>query len=225
MCGITGIIAKRAFNPAALEAMTARLVHRGPDGEGHWISSDGCVGFGHRRLAIIDTTDGGAQPMTDTSGRYIITFNGEIYNYIELAERLKVEGVIFRSKSDTEVLLEAYKAWGEACLDELNGMFAFAVFDTVKQTLFCSRDRFGEKPFYYTETDDYFAFASEYKALFALADLPIETNDERVLRFLHNSRQGLDDDPETAFWGITQLLPAESMRMDLRDMKPSIRRY
>ena len=225
MCGITGIIAKRAFNPAALEAMTARLVHRGPDGEGHWISSDGCVGFGHRRLAIIDTTDGGAQPMTDTSGRYIITFNGEIYNYIELAERLKVEGVIFRSKSDTEVLLEAYKTWGEACLDELNGMFAFAIFDTVKQTLFCSRDRFGEKPFYYTETDDYFAFASEYKALFALADLPIETNDERVLRFLHNSRQGLDDDPETAFWGITQLLPAESMRMDLRDMKPSIRRY
>lgn len=225
MCGITGIIAKRAFNRAALEAMTARLVHRGPDGEGHWISSDGRIGFGHRRLAIIDITDGGRQPMADPSGRYIITFNGEIYNYIELAERLKAEGVVFRSKSDTEVLLEAFKIWGEACLAELNGMFAFAIYDTVNQNLFCARDRFGEKPLYYTETGDYFAFASEYKALFALANLPIETNDDRVLRFLHNSRQGLDDDPETAFHGITQLLPAECLSMDLAHMKSTVRRY
>ena len=225
MCGITGIIAKRAFNPAALQAMTARLVHRGPDGEGCWISSDGRVGFGHRRLAIIDPTDGGRQPMQDVSRRYIITFNGEIYNYVELTKRLKVEGISFRSKSDTEVLLEAYKMWGESCLTELNGMFAFAIYDTVKQTLFCARDRFGEKPFYYTKTDDYFAFASEYKALFALADLPIETNDNRVLRFLHDSRQGLDDDSETAFHGIEQLLPAETLSMDLAHLKPTVRRY
>ena len=225
MCGITGIIAKRAFNPAALEAMTARLIHRGPDGEGDWISNDGRVGFGHRRLAIIDTTVGGRQPMQDSSGRFIITFNGEIYNYIELAQRLKVEGVVFQSKSDTEVLLEAFKIWGEACLMELNGMFAFAIYDNVKQTLFCARDRFGEKPFYYAETDEYFAFASELKALFALADLPIKTNDNRVLRFLHNSRQGLDDDPDTAFYGVSQLLPAETLSMSLADIKPTVRRY
>jgi len=225
MCGITGIIAKRAFNPAALEAMTARLVHRGPDGDGRWLSDDGRVGFGHRRLAIIDRTDGGHQPMVDGSGRYVITFNGEIYNYLELAERLRAAGVVLHSKSDTEVLLEAYKHWGEACLGELNGMFAFAIYDRVAESLFCARDRFGEKPFLYVETDSYFAFASEYKALFALADLAIETDDDRVLRFLHDSRQGLDDAPETAFRGIRQLLPAETLRLGLADLKPRVGRY
>lgn len=225
MCGITGIIAKRAFNPAALEAMTKRLVHRGPDGDGIWISDNKCVGFGHRRLAVIDTSDAGRQPMFDRSGRYVITFNGEIYNYIELAERLAAEGVVFESQSDTEVLLEAYKMWGANCLGELNGMFAFAIYDNQTETLFCARDRFGEKPFLYTETDDYFAFASEYKALFALADLPIDTDDHRVLRFLHDTRQGLDDAPETAFRGIKQLLPAETLSLTKHDFRPQVRRY
>lgn len=225
MCGIAGLVAKRAINPAALAAMTTRLAHRGPDGEGLWLSDDKKVGFGHRRLAIIDTSNAGAQPMTDSSGRYVITFNGEIYNYLELAEQLRAEGVVFHSKSDTEVLLEAYKSWGEGCLGHLNGMFAFAIFDSQKQTLFCGRDRFGEKPFLYVETDDYFAFASEYKALFTLADLPIETDDRRVLRFLHDSRQGLDDAPETAFRGVKQLLPAEYLRLDVRDLKATVSRY
>ena len=193
MCGITGIIAKRAINPAALQAMTARLEHRGPDGDGHWMSDDGKVGFGHRRLAVIDTTDGGAQPMLDADNRYVITFNGEIYNYIELAERLAGEGVQFKSKCDTEVLLEAYKKWGKSCLSELNGMFAFAIYDRHDQTLFCARDRFGEKPFLYAETEYAFIFASEYKALFAVSELAIETDDNRVLRFLHDSRQGRAD--------------------------------
>ncbi len=225
MCGIVGLVAKRAINPAALAAMTTRLVHRGPDGDGLWLSDDKRVGFGHRRLAIIDTSEAGAQPMTDSSGRYVITFNGEIYNYLELAERLRGEGVVFKSKCDTEVLLEAYKTWGDACLAELNGMFAFAIFDTRKQTLFCARDRFGEKPFLYVETDDYFAFASEYKALFALDGLVVETDDTRILRFLHDTRQGLDDAPETAFIGIKQLLPAECLHLDVADLKTTVARY
>ncbi len=101
MCGITGIIANRPFNQKALSAMTERLVHRGPDGQGQWVSEDGQVGLGHRRLAVIDTSQGGHQPMVDPSSRYILTFNGEIYNYIELAERLRSEGITFRSESDT----------------------------------------------------------------------------------------------------------------------------
>lgn len=225
MCGITGIIANRPFNRKALTAMTERLVHRGPDGEGFWFSTDRHVGLGHRRLAIIDTTEGGHQPMVDPSNRYIITFNGEIYNYIELAERLRREGVVFRSESDTEVLLEAYKKWGEACLSQLNGMFAFAIYDSQAETLFCARDRFGEKPFLYSQTDDAFVFASEYKSLFAIADLDIQTDNERVLRFLHDSRQGLDDAPETAFRGVYQLLPGEKLILNKRDLKPRIERY
>ena len=225
MCGITGIIAKRPFNRAALEAMTERLAHRGPDGDGLWIGEDKRIGFGHRRLAIIDTSDAGRQPMFDGSDRYVITFNGEIYNYIELADRLRADGVVFRSQSDTEVLLECYKKWGQGCLEELNGMFAFAIYDTQNETLFCARDRFGEKPFLYTETEGFFAFASEYKALFALADLPIETDDHLVLRFLHDSRQGLDDTPTTAFRGIKQLLPAETLSLAKNDLSVTVKRY
>ncbi len=148
MCGIAGIIAKRAVNRRAVSAMIETIAHRGPDGEGVWSNPQDTVIFGHRRLAIIDPTPAGAQPMLDSSERYVITFNGEIYNYIEIAERLENLGVLFKSKSDTEVLLEAYKTWGPRCIDEFNGMFAFAIFDINSGTVFCARDRFGENRFY-----------------------------------------------------------------------------
>jgi len=225
MCGIAGIIAKRAVNKAAVGEMTARLAHRGPDGDGIWASEDGVVVFGHRRLAIIDPTPAGAQPMADPSGRYVITFNGEIYNYIEIAERLESEGVAFRSKCDTEVLLEAYKFWGEACLAELNGMFAFAIYDSVQGQVFFARDRFGEKPLLYIETPDFFAFASEYKALFALQGVEVETDDVALLRYLHQPRQGLDDARATVFRGINQLLPGEALMLQSKTLQSAVTRY
>jgi len=127
MCGIAGIVAKRPVNVTAVERMTSEIRHRGPDGEGIWADGTGKTVFGHRRLAVIDPTPDGAQPMVDGSGRFVLNFNGEIYNYKELASDLRSEGVEFRSRSDSEVLLEAYKKWGEACLQRLNGMFAFAI--------------------------------------------------------------------------------------------------
>ena len=128
MCGIAGV-----FNPKykvtkpELKSMTDSLIHRGPDGEGHWISSTGCVGFGHRRLSILDLSQLGHQPMSIQEGRYTITFNGEIYNYIELRKQLTDNGISFHSRSDTEVLLWLYAEYGEKCLNMLDGMFAFAI--------------------------------------------------------------------------------------------------
>jgi len=225
MCGIAGIIGKRAVNPLAIKAMTDMMSHRGPDGEGVWISEDGGTVFGHRRLAIIDPTPAGAQPMRDVSGQFVITFNGEIYNHIELAQRLRDEGVSFRSKCDTEVVLEAYKAWGAKCVDQFNGMFAFAIHDARTGQIFCARDRFGEKPFLYVETPEFFAFASEYKALFCLQGVDAEIDDLALLRFLHQPRQGLDDGRTTMFPSIRQLLPAESLIFNPKSMNSTTTRY
>jgi len=225
MCGIAGIIARRPINPHAVPEMMQRIEHRGPDGEGVWSRDDGKVVLGHRRLAIIDPTPAGAQPMTDPSGQLVLTFNGEIYNYVELARRLRAEGYEFRSSSDTEVLLAAYATWGEAGLAELNGMFAFALYDGRSDELFCARDRFGEKPFLYVETPDYFAFASEYKALFALSDLAVEVDDVRLLRFLHQPKQGLDDERQTVFGGVQQLLPGERLIVDAGTLETETARY
>lgn len=225
MCGIAGIISKRTVNPAAVKTMIDTIAHRGPDGEGVWTNTDKTVTFGHRRLAIIDPTTAGAQPMLDTSGRYVITFNGEIYNYIELAARLEGTGVVLQSKSDTEVLLEAYKKWGEQCVDELNGMFAFAIYDNETGNVFCARDRFGEKPFLYVETPDFFAFASEYKALFSLEGIDAAIDETALLRFLHQPRQGLDDSRATVFPAIRQLLPAESLSVDVNSLNVRVAKY
>jgi asparagine synthase (glutamine-hydrolysing) len=205
--------------------MLSHLVHRGPDGDGEWYSDDGQAALGHRRLAIIDPTPAGAQPMLDPSGRVIIVFNGEIYNYRELADRLRVLGARFQSSCDTEVLLQAYLMWGEDCLAELNGMFAFAILDYRRRKLFCARDRFGEKPFLFKRTGDSFAFSSEYKALLLLCSSKVEIDPRLLLRFLHNPRQGLDDRRQTLFGDIEQLLPGESASVDLDSMAVSISRY
>ncbi|MES2131538.1 MAG: asparagine synthase (glutamine-hydrolyzing) [Bacteroidota bacterium] len=170
MCGIAGIV---KFNQSSVDGgdvkrMTDAIVHRGPDGEGQWTNSNGNVGLGHRRLSIIDLSENGKQPMHYADNRYSITFNGEIYNYIELKKVLLSKGYQFRSESDTEVLMALYDHKKEKCLDELDGMFAFAIWDEKEQILFCARDRFGEKPFYYSYTpENGFYFASEMKALWA----------------------------------------------------------
>jgi asparagine synthase (glutamine-hydrolysing) len=166
MCGICGTLERDPARPAGedrLRAMTARLRHRGPDGEGRHV--DGPLGLGHRRLSIIDLSDAGRQPMTVDDGRLWIVFNGEIYNYRELRAELESRGHRFRSRSDTEVLLRLYGDEGPACLTRLIGMFAFAVWDARERRLFLARDHFGIKPLYYASTPETFAFASEIKAL------------------------------------------------------------
>ena len=177
MCGIAGILRLdgQAACPRELARMAVVLRHRGPDGEGIWIAPGREVGLAHRRLSILDLTPASAQPM-HYGGRYTVTFNGEIYNFLELRQDLLSRGHTFRSDGDTEVLLAGYAEYGEGVLDRLDGMFAFAIWDEKEQSLFCARDRFGEKPFFYHhDPGRLFLFASEVKALLA-AGVPARVN-------------------------------------------------
>jgi asparagine synthase (glutamine-hydrolysing) len=187
MCGIGGLVNARSDRPvdrARLERMNDALRHRGPDDAGIWVSTDGRVGLAHRRLSIIDLSERGRQPMTDSGGRLWITLNGEIYNYRDLRKELETLGHPFRSESDTEVVLEAYRAWGTQCLARLNGMFAFALYDGDMRRLFIARDRAGEKPFFYRLHDGSFAFASELKALMVDPSFPRILNIEGLEHYL-----------------------------------------
>ncbi|MDA1047927.1 MAG: asparagine synthase (glutamine-hydrolyzing) [Verrucomicrobia bacterium] len=209
MCGIAGFI---HLNNQSVEGgskiltcMGELLAHRGPDGEGSWLDDSGKVGLAHRRLAIIDLSSSGAQPMKGRDGT-LITLNGEIYNYLELQESLSGSWN-FSSDSDTETVLASYDRYEEECVDHLRGMFSFAIWDDRKQRLFCARDRFGIKPFYYATVDDVFYFASEAKAL--LPVLPdIETDGEAMAEYLtFNFVIG----ENTLFKGIKQLLPGHGL--------------
>jgi asparagine synthase (glutamine-hydrolysing) len=164
MCGILGIINKN-IEHSEFAAILTRLAHRGPDGYGIW--QEERVSIGHRRLSIIDLSDRAKQPF-EILDRYVLTFNGEIYNYLEIKQQLSLKGYSFRSDSDTEVLLAAFVEWGPDCLKKFNGMWAFAIWDKKEKTLFLSRDRMGEKPLFYIQTEEFFAFASEMKALYPL---------------------------------------------------------
>ncbi len=180
MCGIAGLITRSGALPdeGALRRMTDELKHRGPDGEGVWIAPG--AGLGHRRLSIIDLSDRASQPMVSADGLHVISYNGEVYNYRELRVELTERGAKFRSDSDTEVVLEAYRAWGPDCVKRFRGMFALAVWDAAAKTCFAARDRMGKKPFFYrTLRDGTVAFSSEIKVL-----APIEpvTVDDAALR-------------------------------------------
>lgn len=167
VCGIAGILNLdgKPVERAEISHLTDLLAHRGPFGEGFWFSEDRCFAFGHRRLAIIDPTDGGYQPMLSDDGRHVIVFNGEIYNFLELRRELESRGAKFRSQSDTEVILAAWREWREAMLPRFNGMWALAIYDTVSRELFLARDRFGIKPLLYVALPTRFVFASEQRAL------------------------------------------------------------
>lgn len=203
MCGVLGVIENnKKIDKNLFERMTSEIRHRGPESEGVWFSEKGNVALGHRRLAIIDLSPGGHQPMVRDNGRFAITFNGEIYNYKELKKELEKLGETFRTESDTEVLLAAYLYWGETFLEKLNGMFAFAIWDEKEQKLFAARDRLGEKPFKYYHDNNKFIFASEIKAI--LADSTVEKKidhqaiDEALsFRFVSS--------PKTGFVGIKKL--------------------
>ncbi|MEZ5849031.1 MAG: asparagine synthase (glutamine-hydrolyzing) [Hyphomicrobiaceae bacterium] len=184
MCGITGFLHRDGAPgaPVRLKSMTDAIAHRGPDGEGQYV--DGPIGLGHRRLAIIDLSPLGRQPMTTTDGRYSLTYNGEIYNFQEIRSELTTRGHAFVSRTDSEVLLHAFAEWGLGALRRLNGMFAFAIWDKEKETLTLARDRFGVKPLYYAEIGDTFLFGSEIKALFAHGALKAELDPEGLAEYL-----------------------------------------
>src|SRR5437660_1675289 len=152
MCGIVGYAGRESIPAEMLQVMSGTMAHRGPDDEGLWISGDGAAGFAHRRLAVIDLSPGGHQPMTDASGRVHIAFNGEIYNFRELRRELQQEGHAFRTASDTEVILEAYKKWGDELFEHLAGMFSLALYDAAARSLVLARDRAGEKPLFIWRT-------------------------------------------------------------------------
>ncbi len=219
------MVARRRVNPEALDRMARLQAHRGPDDENRWLAEDGRVGFAHRRLSIIDLGPGGRQPMRHASGDVTVCYNGEIYNYLELAGRLRGEGVRFATHSDTEVLIEAYRHWGQAFLAELNGMFAFALYDARRRRLVCARDRYGEKPFLFAVGRDFFAFASEYKALLAIDEIDDAVDETRLWRFLVSGSEGLDDERQTVFPAISQLLPGECLTVDIDTLRIDITRY
>lgn len=204
MCGVTGIfnLNGEPVSPVILRKMTDIIAHRGPDGEGFYI--DSFVGLGHRRLAIIDLSPAGHQPMMTPDEQYILSFNGEIYNFQELRIGLEARGYHFRSRTDTEVLLYAYAEWGEGCLDHLNGMFAFVIWDRSRQVLFLARDRFGIKPLYYTLQGNTFLFGSEVKAILAHPAYQIELDKEALLEYFTFQNFFTD---RTLFAGV-RLLPA-----------------
>jgi asparagine synthase (glutamine-hydrolysing) len=183
MCGICGIfnVNGEPVSQVVLRKMTDSIAHRGPDGEGFYI--DSFIGLGHRRLAIIDLSPLGHQPMTTPDGQYTITYNGEVYNFQELRIELEAMGYPFRSRTDTEVILNAYAKWGPECVNRFNGMFAFAVWDKNRQELFLARDRYGIKPLYYTIIGNYFLFASEQKAIITHPAVNREIDLEALLEY------------------------------------------
>jgi asparagine synthase (glutamine-hydrolysing) len=209
MCGISGIV-KLDGSPvdrSALDRMIRSLHHRGPDGNG--VYTNGFVGLAHARLSIIDLA-GGAQPMSSTDEQLWITFNGEIFNYLELRAELLTKGHVFRTHSDTEVILAAYREYGEDCVQHFNGQWAFAVWDARANKLFASRDRFGVRPFFYCTTNNAFLFASEIKALFTHPDVPRRLDPvglDQIFTFW------VTLPPHTAFDSIHQLAPGNSLRV------------
>ena len=234
MCGIVGAVSLgRPIDAAVLQRMNDLQAHRGPDGEGFllgWVSGGQfhhtvvphtrhwngdtplSVGLGHRRLAILDLSPRGAQPMTACASPQWIVFNGEIYNHQDLRAQLEGLGYTFTTRTDTEVLLQAYRHWGEGCLARLDGMFAFAIWDGARGRLFCARDRLGIKPFYYAMPAGAFVFASEIKALLAFPGVDATPDDEAVVAFLAHAN--CDYGERTLFRAVKALAPAHALTVD-----------
>ena len=223
MCGISGFIDfTKKTDQGILEKMNRIMAHRGPDGEGYGIynSNAATVGLGHRRLSIIDLTEGGSQPQT--FGSLHITFNGEVYNYAEIKKTLEDKGHQFHSHSDTEVILHAYAEWGSAALQQFIGMFAFVIYDEAKQQLFACRDRAGVKPFFYYWKDDIFLFGSELKALMQHPSFVKEINVDAAAAFM---QLGYVPTPHCIFNNAHKLKPGHFLEADLNNKKITTTQY
>lgn len=226
MCGIIGLIDRHTddtYGPGKkldvpqvrkilTEADILKLAHRGPDGTG--LYSDDFIQFGHARLSIIDLTDAGHQPMFSEDGRYVVTYNGEIYNHLELRKELEKNGEAFLSQSDTEVLLVAYKVWGKECVNRFRGMFAFVIWDKQEKIAFLGRDRCGEKPLFYQINDDRLVFASELKALIPLLDMKPEMDPAIVDMYLHYQYV---PEPYTLLKGVHKLAAGHTATLSIED--------
>jgi len=214
MCGIAGIIdcTGRPVLQEELKQMTDAIAHRGPDGEGFFIADN--VGFGHRRLAVIDLSNAAAQPMCRFG--LTITYNGEIYNYIELRKELEQHAISFSTQSDTEVVLAAYHVWGKKCVQHFNGMWAFAIYDEARKEIFISRDRFGEKPLYYLHQNQRFIFCSEIKGILAVAS-SVACNEEMAKAYLQFGIA--EHQRQTFFHQIFKLPPSHSFSIHLSSGK------
>jgi asparagine synthase (glutamine-hydrolysing) len=225
MCGICGQIRfdGQAGSVDLVLKMRKSLRHRGPDDEGFWHTDfcGGGIAVGHTRLSIIDLSPNGRQPLLDSSKRYCIVYNGEVYNYKELRDNLTKKGYIFKSRTDTEVVLNAYIEYGSECLELFNGMYAFAIWDNKKMSLFCGRDRFGIKPFFYKWQDDKFYFASEAKALLLASKNAPEISDQTVYDYLS---LGLTHHRQHTFFNNVHKLPGGSFLL-LDHSGLSIQRY
>src|SRR3954469_1292620 len=204
MCGIAGAVSLNGAPVAeeVIAAMTRVIEHRGPDDEGLWV--EGGVGLGNRRLAIIDLSPAGHMPMADETGDLVITYNGELYNFRELRRELEGLGHVFRSHTDTEVVLRAYKEWGPRCLERLNGMFGLAIWDGRRRELFLARDRYGVKPVYYTQVGDELLFGSEIKSFLQHPRFRVEVSLPHLLEYF--TFQNVFSDG-TLFAGVKLLQP------------------
>lgn len=223
MCGIIGLASIRpVINQFWLKNGRDTMTHRGPDDAGEWWSVDGLVGLAHRRLSILDLSPSGHQPMRDEIRGLTIVFNGEIYNFRELRAELEQGGYLFHSSSDTEVLLAAYDSWGIDCLSHLNGMFAFALYDARRQTVFLARDRVGEKPLFYCLAQGSLHFASELKALLADQSLPRRINPDGLDCYL---AMGYVPGDRCMLMGFNKLPPAHALVFDLQNGTAKIWRY
>ncbi len=217
MCAIAGIIDNQGEERRA-EILCQAQRHRGPDAEGIW--SDGICTLGHRRLAIIDLSESGKQPLSNEDGTIWVTFNGEIYNFQSLRRELESLGHHFRTQTDTEVIVHAYEQWGTEFVQRLRGMFAFGLWDQQQQRLMLARDRVGKKPLFYAQVGNKFLFASELQGLLADSRVPRETNYEAIDEYL---TYGYIPAPNTAFRGISKLLPAHWLTLDWNNGQPVIR--
>lgn len=245
MCGICGIVSKReSIGFEIIKRMNDEISHRGPDDEGFLmynseskklsevrrrnfqsgeINNDYNLLLGHRRLSIIDTSEFGHQPFKDTTGNYYLSFNGEIYNYIELKETLVKKGYKFSSHTDTEVLLYSYIEYGEKCLELMNGMWSFVILDLKKNILFGSRDRFGVKPFYYYFNGSFFIFSSEIKSLIKAPQIGRAINDDSAFDYLTLGR--MNDDDSTLFKDVVELEPASFFTLNLNNFNFNKQKY
>lgn len=223
MCGISGLVdlkGERQIDEAVLRSMNDSLTHRGPDGSGYHFEPG--VGLGHRRLSIIDL-EGGVQPMFNEDRTVALTFNGEIYEFSALMDELRARGHVFETRCDTEVIVHAWEEWGEACLDRLQGMFAFALWDRNQGALFLARDRFGKKPLYYTFLGDgLLAFASELKGLTAHPEFNAKIDHTAVEDYF---TFGYVPDPKSIFDGVYKLPPGYYLRLDRGGARVEPRRY
>lgn len=219
MCGVIGVFSRQGV-PPDVRKLLPLLRHRGPDGQGHVI--DGPLALGHTRLSIIDLSAQAAQPMRSCDGRFLLSYNGEIYNYLELRASLRERGACFATASDTEVVLEAYRVWGTDCVRRFRGMFAFALWDAEARTLFLARDRCGERPLFYHRTAEAFFFASELKALLPLLPEKPDLNPAAVDMYLHYQ---YTPEPFTLLQGVHKLPAAHTLLLSAADWDAQPVRY